>query len=280
MAIAYTLQGFNLHQPDLGFYLLEGSAFASDIAPRRANLVVPLMHGEIPAWNDPLDTTTIALRVRIRDRDPAELERKWNYLRSLLGLGSNNPIVVRRESANLITFTHAQLLSMSEPDFWCAAGQVHTVILLHNPSGRWQHVDLEEQVLDVPGAQQMIVTAMESSAPITNALFRVRGPLSSITIRNPYNDTGFSWSWTAPIGALEYLLVDTENYQAWINSTNSWDAREGDVSSRLLTEGNGMLSLTPIPGLTPGSNTNLTSVSASGQGANTQLTVRSRRTFA
>src|SRR5690606_1736764 len=59
MAIGYTLEGFNLHQPDIGFRLLEGTEFASTIAPRRVNISVRNMHGEVPMWNDPLDTTTL-----------------------------------------------------------------------------------------------------------------------------------------------------------------------------------------------------------------------------
>lgn len=280
MTIAYTIEGFNLHQPDIGFKLLDQSDFASEISPRRVNRRVPLMHGEIPAWNDPLDTTTIAFRVRIQDDTPQGLEQKWNHLRSLCMLGNNNPVTVRRESEEFTTFAHMQLMSMSRPDFYCAAGIVQTVIILHNPYGRWEHVEYAEQVLAVPGAQQVIVAAMESTAPISRALFRVRGPLASITVRNPYNDTGFSWTADSPLGALEYLVVDTEMFQAWRNSNNSWDGREQDVSRTLLTEGNGMLNLTAVPGLTVGSNTNQTSVSASGTGANTQLTVRTRRTFA
>jgi hypothetical protein len=280
VAIAYTIEGFNLHQPDEGFKLLEQTDFASEISPRRVNRVVPLMHGEIPAWNDPLDTTSIAFRVRITGATPQELEQRWNHLRSLCMLGNNNPVTIRRESEEFTTFAHMQLQSMSRPDFWCAAGMVQTVLIFHNPYGRWEDVELSEQVLAVPGAQQMIVAAMESTAPISRALFRVRGPLASITVRNPYNDTGFSWTADSPLGALEYLVVDTAGYQAWRNSNNSWDGRELDVSRTLLTEGNGMLNLTAVPGLTVGSNTNQTSVSASGQGANTQLTVRTRRTFA
>ena len=55
--LEYTIEGFNLHQPELGFYLLEGSSYASEISPRRVNLEVPGVHGEIPQWNDPLSST-------------------------------------------------------------------------------------------------------------------------------------------------------------------------------------------------------------------------------
>lgn len=280
MSLAYTIQGFNLHQPDLGFQLMEGSSYASSIAPRRVNLVVPRMHGEIPAWNDPLDTTEITLRVRIRDDDPAELERKWIYLRSLCMGGQNNPVMLRRESEDHNAFAYVQLLSMSEPDFWCAAGIVDTVIILHNPSGRWQDaITPTDQSLSIPGAEQTVVAAMDSSAPITDALFRVRGPLSSVTIRNPYNDTGFSWFAPTSLTADQWVIIDCKNYQAWINTSPSWDARNVDASRTLQTEGNGMLSLTSIPTSVYGENYNLTSVSASGATAATELTVQARPTY-
>lgn len=280
MTIGYTIQGFNLHQPEWGFQLMEGSSYASSIAPRRVNLVVPTMHGEIPAWNDPLDSTSIAIRVRISDPDPAELERKWIYLRSLCMTGQNNPVTLRRESQDHNAFAYVQLLSMTEPDFWCAAGIVDTVIVFHNPYGRWQDARTpEDQTLAISGAQQIVVAAMESSAPITNALFRIRGPLSSVQIRNPYNDTGVSWIATTTVSSNQWVVIDTEKYQAWLSSTDDWEAKTADVSRTLLTMGNGMLSMTSIPSLTPGSNSNLTAISASGQGGTTEIVVRARRTY-
>ena len=280
MTIAYTVQGFNLHQPDLGFQLLEGSSHSSAIAPRRINLLVPTMHGEIPAWNDPLDATQVSVRVRIRDDDPAELERKWIYLRALCMTGQNNPVTLRRETQDHNAFAYVQLLTMSEPDFYCAAGIVDTVIVFHNPFGRWQDAATPiDQTLSIPGAQQIVVAAMESSAPVTNALFRVRGPLASITIRNPYNDTGLSWFAPVALTDSQWAIIDCENYQVWVNNTDDWDARQADISRTLLTEGNGMLSLTSIPSLTIGDNSNLTAVSASGATANTELVVRARRTY-
>lgn len=280
MTVAYTLQGFNLHQPELGFKLMEGSTYAPAISPRRVNLEVPNMHGEIPAWNDPLGTTQITVRVRISDTTPEGLESKWIYLRSLCMTGQNNPVTLRRENENHNSFAYVQLLSMSEPDFWCAAGIVDTVMIFHNPYGRWQDASTpDDQTLVIPGAQQVVVAAMESSAPISNALFLVRGPLASITIRNPYNDTGFSWVSTTPLTASQWALIDCERYQVWRNSSDDWDAREVDVSRTLLTEGNGMLNLTSIPTATYGANTNVTAVSASGATGATELTVRARRTY-
>lgn len=277
--INYTVNGFSLHQPELGFLLMEQTEYASSIAPRRVNITVPMMHGEIPSWNDPLDTTEILLQVRIKDGDPAELENKWNYLQAMLGAGQNNPIVLRRENEKHNLFAHVQLQSMTQPDFYCAAGMVTTVIMLHNPSGRWQAVAEEDQTMVVPGAQQEVVTARYSSAPITDSLWRIRGPISTISVHNPWNDTGWEWRAPAAVPADTWIIVDTRNYQVWRNTSDDWDAREVDVSRGLMTIGNGMLALTPVPGIPYGNTSNITTVSASGHSSATELIVRSRRTF-
>lgn len=277
--INYTVNGFSLHQPELGFLLMEQTEYASSIAPRRVNIMVPMMHGEIPSWNDPLDTTEVLLRVRIKDDDPAELENKWNYLQAMLGTGQNNPIVLRRENEKHNLFAHVQLQSMTQPDFYCAAGIITTTILLHNPSGRWQAVTEEDQTMVVPGAQQEVVTARYSSAPITDSLWRIRGPISTISVHNPWNDTGWEWRAPAAVPADTWIIVDTRNYQVWRNTTDGWDAREVDVSRGLMTIGNGMLALTPVPGIPYGNTSNITTVSASGHNSATELVVRSRRTF-
>lgn len=276
--LEYTIEGFNLHQPELGFQLLEGSSYASEIAPRRVNLQVPGVHGEIPQWNDPLSSTTVVFNVRVRDGEPEQLRQKWQYLRSLMRTGSNNPVVVRRLEADQTLSAQMQLLSMSEPDFYCAAGMVTTTIMLHNPSGMWQSITTTEQQLATPGTDQFLSVAAASSGPITNALFRVRGPISNITVRDNTNDTGFQWQLSPVISASQYLLVDCGSYTAWRNTTDSWEERSADVSSGLRTTGNGMLNLVSMPSFVIGNNSSSVTVTTAGTSGNTQLHVLARQT--
>lgn len=276
----YLINGFRVHQPNLGFKLMESTQFASEISPRRVSLQVPLMHGEIPAWNDPIDSTSVAIQVRIQDSDPAQLERKWNYLRSLALLGGNRPAVLVRESGLSNTTAQVQLDSMSQPDFWCAAGIVDTMMLFHNPSGRWQETTPEDQTLLVPGTEQEVFVASESTAPNTNALLRVQGPVAAIEVRNDANNTGLSWTGTQALEEGEFLLIDCENFEAWVNPDSDWDTRFRETSSDLLTVGVGPLTLTPIPSLTFGESTSSVSVAASGTSISTELRIRARRTYA
>lgn len=276
--LEYTIEGFNLHQPEQGFYLLEGSSYASEISPRRVNLEVPGAHGEIPQWNDPLSSTNVVFNVRVRDDDPDALRQKWQYLRALMRTGSNNPVTVRRLESGQVLSAQMQLLSMSEPDFYCAAGMITTTIMLHNPSGRWQSINTTEQELTIPGTDQFVPVAAASSAPITDALVRVLGPVSSLTVRDNTNDTGFTWQLSPTIASGDYLLVDAGTFTAWRNDTDDWEERGQDVSSGLRTTGNGMLSLVSMPSFVVGNNSSSVTVSAAGTSGSTELHILARQT--
>lgn len=276
--LEYTIEGFNLHQPELGFYLLEGSSYASEISPRRVNLEVPGVHGEIPQWNDPLSSTNVVFNVRVREANPESLRQKWQYLRALMRTGNNNPVTVRRLESGQVLSAQMQLLSMSEPDFYCAAGMVTTTIMLHNPSGRWSAINTTEQELAIPGTDQILTAAAASSGPITDALVRVRGPVSSITMRDNTNDTGFQWQLSPTISSGQYLLVDCGSFTAWRNTSDDWEQRGSDVSSGLRTTGNGMLSLVSLPSFVVGNNSSSVTVSAAGTSSNTELHVLARQT--
>lgn len=278
--VNYLINGFDLHQPDEGFRLMESTQFASEISPRRVSLQVPRMHGEIPAWDDPIDSTGVVIRVRIQDSDPDMLERKWNHLRAHTLLGGNRAVILVRESELSNTSAQVQLESMSQPDFWCAAGIVDTTMVFHNPSGRWQESVPQDQLLLIPGTQQEVFAVSDSTAPITNALLRVQGPVSSVEVRNDANDTGLRWSSATAVTSGNYLLIDCENFEAWANTSNEWGARHTDVSRDLLSVGTAPLTLTPIPSVTFGSNTSSVTVSSTGTEENSELHIQARRTYA
>lgn len=280
MSLTYALEGFPLHQPANGYQLMEGTEFASQIAPRRVNIVVPNAHGEIPAWNDPLDSTELALRVRITGDGPEDLRERWEILRSLTGTGGNRPLVLTRTHGTQQVRALVQLSSMDVPDFWCAAGIVQTTMLMHNPSGRWQEEDPVEQELLTDGEPQQVDFAAESTAPITDALVRVKGPVSYLEFSDADNNTGFQW--TTPDSALgpsEYLLVDCGAYTAWRNDDDGWDTRETNVTDGLVTTGNGMLSLVRVYDPMIGQFANTVSTDLFGHDGSTELYIRGKRTY-
>lgn len=279
-SLTYQLEGFDLHQPDIGFRLLEQSTFAAEVAPRRVNIEVPRRHGEIPAWNDPIDTRLLTLNIEVRGDTHTELEERWNHLRSLAGLGINRPVTIQRVSDFGTTSTFAQLQNMSNAVFYHPRHIAQTTMLFHIPSGRWEDVNASEQELSIPGTEQNVVFAAESTAPVNNVLLRAQGPLSTLTVFDTTNDTGFTWGGEDPIPSGEYLLIDCADFEAWHNTSSDFDAEDTDVSRWLSTVGNGMLTLVPLTSFTIGDSINSTTVEVTGDGAGTELHIRGRRTYA
>lgn len=279
MTLDYTLEGFNLHQPDVGFRLLEGSEFATDVAPRHVDISIPNAHGQVPRWNDLLSPSTLILRVRIEGEDAHDLESKWNHLRTLCRIANNNPVTVRRVVDSDIRSAYMQLQSMTRPDFYCAVHMVTTTMTFLNPSGRWQDVDEIDQELTLDGAAQNVTIASESTAPNTNSKARLAGPVSSVTVRDNTSDTGFTWQGSTPIPVGEYLLVDCATFTAWRKPNDAWENSGTDVSAGLTFEGDGILALVPIPSFVLGNSTSSISVETTGTDSNSDIVIRGRRTY-
>lgn len=282
MSLTYTIQGFDLHQPEIGFKLLQATSFAPPVNPRRVVVEIPGMHGQLPLWDDELSAQKLTLKVRIQDRDPAQLQAKWEHLRALMWTGSNTGLTVRRVMGEQVTSCFAQLEAMDEPEFWSAAGMVDTVILLNIPYGRWEDIHTEEQQLPVSGDNIQIPFVAESTAPISGALIRVEGPTSSnysLRIRDETNQTGFHLSSSSYIQSDYFVLIDLETGQVWDNEDDpSWDARNHNISSRITPYGNGMLRLVSNPGFQLNSRTTNVSILSSGMSGAT-ITIQGRRTY-
>ncbi len=77
----------------------------------------------------------------------------------------------------------------------------------------------------------------------------------------------------------EYLLIDCANFEARRNTTDSWDEVGEGVTARLLTVGNGMLTLVPEPSFVIGDSTSSVTVTAAGHSAATEIRIRGRRTY-
>lgn len=282
MAVEYTIQGFNFHQPDLGFQLMEGSTYAPAVNPRRVNIEITGMHGQVPMWNDELSAQKLTLRVRIRDQDPAGLQAKWEHLRGLMWTGSNQGLTIRRVVGTQVTSAFGQLESMTEPDFWCAAGMIDTVILLNIPYGRWQSIETYEQALSTNTLNQQVDFVRNSTAPVTNMLFRIQGPVTTtggwVDVRDGSSQTGFRVM-PGVVSSSQYVIVDPENYKAWVNNSSSFTARETDVSQTLIPVEKGMLVMVSNPTFVINGRTNDTDVTRSTGATSTTMVIQGRRTY-
>ena len=285
--ITYTIQGFDLHQPEIGFQLMETSSFASSISPNRINLRIPRMHGQVPLWNDELTETKILFRVRIRDEDPTQLQYKWEHLRRLMWTGSNQGITVRRESGvsptPQVTSTFAQLETMSEPDFWCAAGIVDTDIILNIPSGRWQSIETFDYTFNNYSSPQNIAFVNESTAPNDNFVARIAGPFNTtgawVRIFDEVSRTGIQIQPNEIVAAGQWLIYERATNRMWRNNNDDFDARQALMRPVIRTLRGGPVTLVPEPSFTLGSSISAVRMSRSVNANTTITTIRGRRTY-
>lgn len=287
MSITYTIAGFDLHQPDLGFYLMEQTDYAPQISPNRVNLNVPHLHGQVPLWNDELTETKLYFRVRVKGSTPAELQYRWEHLRSLMWTGSNQGLTIRRVIGEgptaQITSTFAQLETMSRPDFYCAAGMIDVDFILNCPSGRWQSI--ESFTFDFPTTSVAydIPFVSESTAPNTNPLIRIRGPFTSntawIRLTDQTSRTGVHVQPGVQFNNTQYVVVDLEQYRMWLNTTDDFDAREQEISGQLRTLRGGLLSLVPIPSFDIDQRSSAVVWTRSVNAVNSAVSIRGRRTY-
>jgi hypothetical protein len=129
------------------------------------------------------------------------------------------------------------------------------------------------------GANQRSTLAEDSTLPITDALLRAIGPMSSLFIKDNLSNTGVTWGQlilggSVPAGKM--LLIDVGAMDAAIVSTDTWDLTSGTPAAASLTFlGNGPLSLTSR--LTGSGTTPTSSVSITIGGTGNQLIIRSRK---
>lgn len=265
MSLTYTLEGFSLHDPPEGFWILESSNFAPPISPNRVDLQIPHLHGQLPLWDDELQAAKLALRIRITAPDADTLRERWEHLRALMRTGSNRPLNMRRLHGSQILSTFCQLESFDEPDFACAVHMVDSTIMFNIPSGRWTEVLPEEQ--SVPFTGQFGSTTLDfvdrSTAPVDDVIFRISGtsgtPGSSswIMFEDVESITAILGQFDVALDGSEYLYMDVTRFTAWRNAADdAWDVDDEtntDSGVSLRAPFQGRLYLTSKPGITVGS---------------------------
>lgn len=276
MTLSYAINSFALHRPNEGYKLLDATQWGSPVTIRNSQLLVPNMHGALANWQAPVEPATITFRMRISGGTDEELNTRWNALVRQLGIGANRPIILTRQrtasgsTLGRVTTAAAQLASIEPPDFSCAAGYVQATLAFNIPSGRWSGA-WTEAVL--PAGSSAPSLPNSGSMPITDAMVRVQGPVSSLIVRDNVSQTGFTWS-GANVTSAQWLLVDMQSNTAWVKEDSGYALSGTNVSALLRSVGLGWLSLVPGPSGDT-SNTSVT-VTLGGSSGATVCTLRAR----
>lgn len=246
MATAYKINGFTISGKAVssGMYLLEGTEYAPSLAPRRAVIETANTHYAIPQWNDPLSQITIGLKIRIVDSSAEGVASRWNTLMGLLGMGTNQPITLTRIRGSIQETTEAQLVSMASPDFSCPANRVDATILFNAPGGAWRGPQTDQTFFN--GSTNTLPNALESTAPIVDALLLLKGAATSLTVTDNTSNTSIFWGdGSLTVSSAQWLLIDPRYMRARIHATENWSLTTGtNVTGALEFRGNGPLTFT------------------------------------
>jgi len=246
--IRYFINDYNLTQPARGIKLMQGTEWASAVSPRRFNLEIPMWHGEISMWHDPLDTMKVTFEVEISAKSESVLRQRWDDFVSLCGTGKWIPVRLERyRGIFLMTdtehdpadnnrpfgeYAYAQLESMSAPEYEHAAYRLTTTCVFSVPVAQWRTHKIYTQTYTEQGGPFKSVVAKVSTVPVYSMIIRVQGGpgldrnLMAWSVTDRWSQTGVAWD--DPIGVNlnngEYLYCNTDNMRAYISSSQTLPA--------------------------------------------------------
>lgn len=246
MALTYSLNGYVLENRTQlsGMWLLQGSEYAPGLTPRNAAVEVSRRHYEIPNWISPMSAITVSLALRLKYDTDSALRDGWNLLTGLLGMGTNNPVLMERIRGDQTEQAEAQLVSTNSPDFTCNQNRADVQVIMSIPGGAWRGDQIDQTFS--AGTNQPVGVAEMSSLPITDMLLRVPGPLTTLSVSDVISGTGISWGGgTITVPGGQWLLVSPSLMRATIVATDTWDITTGtNASGTLVFTGLGPLTIT------------------------------------
>lgn len=242
MTVTYQINGFNLDKTDM-CKVMDGTEYSCALAPRRLDLTIPGISGQVPMWNDPLDALKLTLQLRVLRPRRAPQTTLHTNVRLVQGVfraggflqssGAQGPLFVTRNRDGQQVNAIAQLETLSAAQYNHAGGFADMTAVLNIPLGMWQDAATEEFTFASTGTGSVNVTAnypasFQTFLPITNALLRARGPLTSVAIKDQISGTGVLWvAGATALAAGQYALIDPYNMNARRLTSASWDMTTG-----------------------------------------------------
>lgn len=292
-------------------WVLEPGTFYRPPITARANLLtIPGRHGVVdvdpaPIFDEPQLTLAVTLLDGATTLDAAQAE--------LSGLLSTPTLTVTRVVDDVAAWAYARLVAAVCTEYlWGQAARFQVVLALpgvflrgvpggvgyapgaigpgdyfdgDSPGAYWTGVphastsvwDGSTSHVPTPTASTSATldSLAGSTAPITDAVLRLAGPLTSAVVTDAVTGTGLSWS-GATIAAGTYLYLDAATLRAWSSTSGGqWTPGGTDRTAGLDYPGAGPLQLWPAAqDGDPADRQVHVTVALSGMGEGTALTVR------
>lgn len=247
-----------------------GSLWRPPVTVRRSVLTVPGRHGSLPTARPPVfEEPTVTLELLCLGA-MASLEAAVNEAQALL---SAPGLVLGRSSGGVVTSAPAALVSISPGDFFAdRAARVTAMLAVPGVFLRGASADSASAVVPATVALPALAAG---TAPVGDAVLRVKGPFSALDATDPVSGTGISWSGAA-LNATTYLYIDLATLTARTSTSSAaWETGGADVSGGLSYPAAGPLQIWPrMAAADPAVRSASLVVTATGADATTALVVR------
>lgn len=272
MVDIWTLSGVDVGR----WHLRKGSSWRPPVQVRTKSLDLPDQHGTIAVGLPVFDTPQVSFRLRTDIGNQDTVESMTN---ELIGLLAAPGLTLGRESGGIVTSATPRLLSITDEEFiWNHSARF--VALLDIPGVFLRAASLDAAVGVVATGQTYVLPGLGvGTAPVTDAVLRFLGPLTSVSATDPVSGTGVSW--TGSLAAATYLYLHPSNMTARTSASSSdWASGGTDVSGTMSRPPTGRLQIWPrMAVLDPATRQSRLTVTGTGFTGATALTVRAQPAY-
>lgn len=259
------------------WFVAKGSMWRAPVNVRGKVLETPGRHGVRTYGVPEFDEPQVKLVLEPMHPSLAELEAAEAELVALL---SAPGLTLTRA---LVTYTGtaaARLVSVVSDEFEDATPWARFEVALAVPSVFFRGVsaDSASQVV-VSGNTYSLPHLASSTGPVSDAVLRFAGPLSSATAIDPVTSTGISW--TGALAAGEFVFLHPASLTARLStSATAWATGGEDVSSGVSRAAAGPLQIWPrMADTDPGVRAAELTVTGTGFAGTTALVVRAQPSY-
>ena len=271
MVLSWSVAGVDLAR----WGIQNSSLWRPGISVRGQTIQSPGRHGVIsaglPVFEEPLLTFNLRHFGHYGHFDEGEIEAASM---DLIGTLQSPGLIVSRTSGTLTTTAAGRLVSIT-PDLF-VAGVVHAYNVIVGLPGVFLRTEPAVSDLGVvtSGVEREASHLAGTTAPVADAILRVRGPLSAAQVADVLTGTGLSWA--GSLTGSQYLYLDAGTLTARRStSASAWLSGGTDVSGQLSYPAEGPLQAWPrMQGTDPTDRRISLRITGSGFGGTTAVAVR------
>jgi hypothetical protein len=258
------------------WFVDEASNWRVKVTRRGERLEIPNRHGFIPVGLPVFEAPPLTLVLEPLRSTLADLDDAADELESLL---SAQELTVTRTGGNGIVATQpAELEDIDWSNFTDVSAKATATVVLALPGVFFRGPEITTAATVVaPPTTVTLAELAGGTAPIVDAVARVRGPAGSIDLVDEATGTGLSWA-GATLADTQYRFLDAASLRTWVGTASAWSPPAS--TSPLNYPGPGRLQLRPrMEGTDPADRRTKLTVSGTGFGPTTALAVRARPAY-